>query len=193
MNRKAEGRIDNFFPNKAKQAEFVAQRALNNKQKLSLLFGCFQGRRMKVFCTTLVIDLCRLVAKVDICFSLPFLLVLIKLPTYAKCPTETSCHSMLQITLLISALIDWMTSTELKISLLMISIQTKVDNKRSISLMTGVICLFPRLCFLMNSCFLLTNYGPPQYIKLSAHYGKTLILVQKLDSTLLYQTPVFPK
>ena len=52
MNRKAEGRIDNFFPNKAKQAEFVAQRALNNKQKLSLLFGCFQGRRMKVFCSS---------------------------------------------------------------------------------------------------------------------------------------------
>ena len=69
MNRKAEGRIDNFFPNKAKQAESVAQRALNNKQyKLCPYFLAVS--REGVLYTTLAIDLCRLVAKVDICFSL---------------------------------------------------------------------------------------------------------------------------
>ena len=42
-----EGRIDNFFPNKAKQAESVAQRALNNKYYYQivlspvLIFACF--------------------------------------------------------------------------------------------------------------------------------------------------------
>ena len=48
-----EGRIDNFFPNKAKQAESVAQRALNNKYYYQivlspvLIFACFQGEKTK--------------------------------------------------------------------------------------------------------------------------------------------------